>query len=80
MAAVNAGIIAAGSLLRRTAGYDAYLPFEDALFFLLLLTLIITMYDRYRVIGNLSPTQPPHGAPRAQRRRFDRHGSPEAPA
>ncbi len=81
MAAVNGSIIAAGSILRRTAGYDAYLPFGDALFFLLLLTLIITMYDRYRVIGGLSS----HRHPRTGRRlhvpwRFDRYEDEEAPA
>ncbi len=82
MAAVNASIIAGGSIVRRTAGYDAYLPIADALFFLLLLTLIITMYDRYRVIGGMSS----HRRPRTGRRlpvprRFDRYEDvPEAPA
>jgi hypothetical protein len=77
MAVVNGSIVAAGSIVRRTAGHDAYLPFEDALFFLLLLTLIITMYDRYRVIGGLSA----HRRPRTGRRlhvprRFDRYEEP----
>lgn len=54
MGIVNSAVIGVGVLLRRTAGVDAYLDAADALFYLLLITLIITMYDRYRVIGNLS--------------------------
>lgn len=74
MATVNGAIVGAGSLLRRSLGYDAYLPIQDALFFLLLLALVITMYDRYRVIGGLSA----HRRPRTGRRlqvpwRFDRY-------
>ncbi|MCW3040560.1 MAG: hypothetical protein JWM31_2465 [Solirubrobacterales bacterium] len=80
MAAVNAGIVGAGVLIRRTAGYSAYLPVQDALFYLLLLSLVITMYDRYRVIGNLSAAQ----RPRRGRRipvpwRFDRIAAADEP-
>jgi hypothetical protein len=81
MAAVNGSIVAAGSLVRRTLGYDAYLPIQDALFFLLLLTLVITMYDRYRVVGGMSV----HRRPRTGRRLhvpwgFDRYEETREPA
>jgi hypothetical protein len=59
MGAVNAGILLLGIILRRSAGIDAYLPVRDAIFFLLLITMIITMYDRYRIIGNLSHDKRP---------------------
>jgi hypothetical protein len=73
MGAVNVAIVGAGVLLRRTFGISAYLPVQDALFYLLLLTLVITMYDRYRVIGNLSTAQRPRLGRRISLRwRFDR--------
>jgi hypothetical protein len=73
MGTVNVGIVAGGVLVRRTVGYSAYLPAQDALFYLLLLTLVITMYDRYRVIGNLSEDRRPRLGPRLHVRwRFDR--------
>ncbi len=58
MAAVNGGVLALGVALRRTVGLSSYLPVQDALFYLLLISLIITMYDRYRVMGNLSRGRP----------------------
>ncbi|WP_354702181.1 hypothetical protein DSM112329_02535 [Paraconexibacter sp. AEG42_29] len=54
MVTVNLAILGAGVLLRRTAGVSAYLPIADAAFFLLLISMVIAMYDRYRIIGNLS--------------------------
>jgi hypothetical protein len=73
MGTVNAAIVGGGVVLRRTVGYSAYLPAQDALFFLLLLTLVITMYDRYRVIGNLSGDRRPRLGRRLHLRwRFDR--------
>ena len=59
MALTNLAILAVGILLRRTAGVDAYLDVQDALFYLLLLSLIIAVYDRYRVVGNLSTDRRP---------------------
>jgi hypothetical protein len=59
MATVNGGILAAGVLLRQTAGLPAYMPAQDAIFYLLLISLIITMYDRYRVIRDLSQDRRP---------------------
>ncbi len=80
MATVNMAIVEAGVALRRTAGVSAYLPVRDALFYLLLLSLIITMYDRYRIVGNLShDRRPPLGRRIARRWRFDRiAGDPAA--
>lgn len=73
MGATNLAIVGAGVLIRRTAGFSAYLPIQDALFYLLLLTLVITMYDRYRVIGHLSKGRRPRLGRRIRLRwRFDR--------
>lgn len=58
-AVINGAIVGTGILLRRTAGVEAYLPAGDALVYLGLISLIITMYDRYRVIGNLSTDERP---------------------
>ncbi|MBA2347736.1 MAG: hypothetical protein H0V81_05510 [Solirubrobacterales bacterium] len=69
MAMTNVLIVAAGVVLRRGTGNDAFLQPQDALFFGLLVTLIITMYDRYRVIGNLS-----HDKRRRRRRGRRRRG------
>jgi hypothetical protein len=72
MGVVNAAIIGAGVLVRRTFGISAYLPVTDALFYLLLLTLVITMYDRYRIVGNLSTSHRPRRGRRIKLRwRFD---------
>lgn len=74
MCTVNGGIVAAGAVLRRTAGLPPFLPLRDALFFLLLLSLIITMYDRYRIIGGLSrPRRPRTGRRLHVPHRFDRY-------
>jgi hypothetical protein len=78
MAAVNSGVLGAGVLLRRSVGISAYLPTQDAAFYLLLITLIITMYDRYRVIGNLSHDKRPRIGRRLRARR--RTGSVAEPA
>lgn len=67
MAVVNAAIVGAGTLLRKGNGTAPHLEPSDALFFLLLVTLIITLYDRYRVIGNLSTQQRRRPRPRLRR-------------
>ena len=50
MMALNTGIAFTRSLLR--GGGEAPFPLGHTLFYLYLISLIITLYDRYRVIGN----------------------------
>ena len=52
MGLTNLAIFVALSLL--PGGGDRAVPAQDTLYLLLLITLIVTLYDRYRVIGNLS--------------------------
>ncbi len=51
MVGVNAVIIVGASLLFRVV--DARFPLENSAFFLLLLSLMVTLYDRYRVMGEV---------------------------
>ena len=48
LAVVNLGLILVYALLR--SGFDAPISIGNALFFVLLLTLLITLFDRYRQV------------------------------
>ena len=58
MGLTNLAIFVALALL--PGGGDPAVPVQDTLYLLLLITLIVTLYDRYRVIGNLSRNESPH--------------------
>lgn len=57
MAAVNVAIVLALAVVRRSE--NAQIPVVDSLYLLLLITLVVTLYDRYRVIGNLTRAENP---------------------
>jgi hypothetical protein len=48
LVAVNSGLILAYALLR--SRFDAPVSMANALFFVLLLTLLVTLFDRYRQV------------------------------
>ncbi|MDO9355169.1 MAG: hypothetical protein Q7T55_15835, partial [Solirubrobacteraceae bacterium] len=67
MMTVNLAIVGVLRILPERGGREP-VPTADTLVLLLLITLIITLYDRYRVIGNLSKDESPltrHGPPAA---------------
>lgn len=59
MAAVNLGIVMLADLLLRRGGSG--LNLQLTLFFVLLLTLIVTLYDRYRVVHEARFAHPAEG-------------------
>ncbi|MGH2899359.1 MAG: hypothetical protein ACRDMZ_11845 [Solirubrobacteraceae bacterium] len=53
MMALNTAIVIGLALLSRD-GRDAPIQVDNTLYFLLLISLIVTLYDRYRIVGNMS--------------------------